>query len=82
MAIWGVLRLIGKLLSVDDCMAERIRIGFAPACVKFDLSQSLRSGVLIKGSEGPFGRGSCVRTLMAFASGADASISWRGHARL
>lgn len=40
----GVLHLARKFLLVDDCM-EKKRLGFPWACIRLDLSRSLRSRI-------------------------------------
>lgn len=71
--LWGMLQMAKEFLSVDDCMTERKRLGFARACVKHDLSRPLRLRARIMGSESPSGRGSSTRTMMISAS--DVAIS-------
>lgn len=53
-ALQDVLRLVGELLLVDECMTETKQSGFARACIRIDLSWPLRPGVLRMGPEGPF----------------------------
>ena len=48
-AIQEMLRLVEDLIAVDDCTVELRRLGFARACMKVDLSQPLRLGVLVRG---------------------------------
>lgn len=53
-ALQRLLSLAGKFTMIDDCMAERKRIGFARVYVKVDFSRPLRPDVQILDLEHPF----------------------------
>ena len=53
-ALGEVVQPAGKFISVDNYMRDMRRLGFARVCMRISLNRPLRSGVLVKGPQGPF----------------------------
>ncbi|XP_010937343.1 uncharacterized protein [Elaeis guineensis] len=53
-ALQEVLRLVGELVSMDECTAKMRRLEFAKVCIRIDLGHPLLLGVLVEGPSGLF----------------------------